>query len=91
MQSLSSTTKSQWQTYKQLELIPDSVPNPHPNVSAFTLGINLAWKKLLSLLVDELVDVEQQVDYIERCWALNEFGQGDNPSSPLQRLWTLMN
>lgn len=91
MQLLSPTTNYQWQTYKQLELIPDSVPNPYASGSAFTFGLSLAWRSLLSLLMDELVD-EQQVEYIERCWTLNEFGQGDkSPSSPLQRLWVLMN
>ena len=90
MQYLNPTNNAQWQTYKHLELIPDSVPNPDASVSAFTFGLNLAWRSLLSLLMDELVD-EQQVEYIERCWALNESGQRANPSSPLQRLWVLMN
>lgn len=94
MQSLNQ--KSQWQTYKQLELIPDSVPNPDAKVATFKFGLvkfglGRAWRSLLSLLIDELVDQEQQVEYIERCWALNEFGEKDNPTSSLQRLWVLMN
>ena len=90
MQHLNPTNNKQWQTYKQLELISDSVPNPDVRASTFTSGLNFAWRSLLSLLMDELVD-EQQVEYIERCWALNEFGQKAKPSSPLQRLWVLMN
>lgn len=91
MQFLSPTNNSHWQTYKQLELIPDSIPNPYARVSTFKFGLNHAWRSLLSLLVDELV-TEQQVEYIERCWALNEFGQRDkSASNPLQRLWVLMN
>lgn len=90
MQSLNQN-KFHWQTYKQLELIPDSVPNPNNKVSTFKFGLDIAWKTLISLLADELVDEEQKVEYIERCWKLNEFGKGDNPSSSLQRLWVLMN
>ena len=89
MQSLSQN-KSGWQTYKQLELISDSVPNP-VKAARFKFGLGRAWQVLISLLVDELVDREQQVDYLERCWALNEFGQKDNPDNSLQRLWELMN
>lgn len=91
MQSLRQTNKSQWQTYKQLELIPDSVPAPNTNASTFKFGLGFTWRKLLSLLMDELVD-EQKVDYLERCWVLNEFGQKDeSSSSSLQRLWLIMN
>lgn len=89
MQSLSQN-KSEWQTYKQLELISDSVPHP-VKAARFKFGLGRAWQVLICLLIDELVDQEQQVEYIERCWALNEFGQKDNSDNSLQRLWELMN
>ncbi len=80
----------QWQAYKQLELLPVSVPNPSAKTLKFRLGLDLAWRSLVSLLVDELVDQEQQVEYLERCWTL-EFGRKDpSPATTLQRLWTLM-
>jgi hypothetical protein len=78
-----------WEIYKQQELIPDSVPHPDGEAS---LGLGLAWmwKKLLSLLADELI-VDQQVEYLNRCLALDEFGQGEkSAASTLKRLWLLM-
>lgn len=84
-----SLNDSQWNVYRQLELIPESIPNPadHPR---FISAINLLWRPLLALLVDELVE-EQRVEYLDRCWLLDEFGEREpSPSSSLQRLWTLM-
>jgi hypothetical protein len=81
-------TDKQWKAYKQLELIPESIPLPTAPLPLF--GLSLAWKTLLSLLAEELVD-DQQVDYLERCLALDEFGYGEkSPDNSLQRLWTLM-
>ncbi|OWY68358.1 hypothetical protein B7486_26265 [cyanobacterium TDX16] len=91
MKTLSQTSNSQWENYQQLELIPNHVPNPYGKVSAFRFGLDFAWRGLISLLVDELVDREQQVEYIERCWANKEFEQQENSSSSLQKLWLLMN
>lgn len=87
----SSKKDCQWQAYKQLELIPDSASNPYANSTNFTFGMNKLWRGLLTLLLDELVE-EQQVEYLERCWALNKFTQENKSSSDtLQRLWVLMN
>lgn len=78
-----------WNVYRQLELIPDTVPDPQAD-AGFNFGLDRIWGKLLSLLADELVE-EQQVEYLERCFALNESGQGEkSASSTLQRLWVLM-
>ena len=87
-----SPQEYQWQAYKQLELLPASVPNPSANTPKFRLGLGIAWRTLVSLLVDELVDQEQQVEYLERCWT-SESGDDEGLSSrnTLQRLWTLMN
>jgi len=86
-----SPEEYQWQAYKQLELLPVSVPNPSANIPKFRLGLDLVWRSLVSLLVDELVDQEQQVEYLERCWT-SEFGNEDpSPTTTLQQLWTLMN
>lgn len=82
--------ESQWEAYKKLELIPDSVANPQANKFSFTFGLNQAWRLLLTALMDELVD-DLQVDYLERCWALNNFESDDNAGlQTLQRFWTLM-
>jgi hypothetical protein len=91
VKTLSQTNNSQWQNYKQLELIPDRVPNPYNRTSTFKFGLGFAWRVLISLLVDELVDREQQIEYIERCWANKEFEQKENSARSLQKLWLLMN
>lgn len=84
-----STKDAQWRAYKQLELVPESLPKHDANNISFKLGLGWLWRGLLSLLMDELID-EQQVDYLERCWALNETRQADNPGNTMKRLWTLM-
>ena len=77
--------------YKQLELIPDGVFKPNADKPHFLFCLNLAWHIVLSLLIAELVE-EQQVEYLERCWKIDEFKQTpENNSSFLQRLWMLMN
>lgn len=93
MQLLNANSKKeyQWQAYKQLELLPGSTPNPKANTAKFIFGVDRVWQKLISLLVDELV-AEQQVEYLERCWVLDEFGQKNQSSDgALRRLWELMN
>jgi hypothetical protein len=84
------TNSDRWQNYQQLELIPDTVSKPDSNRLRFWFGLDLAWQILLSLLADELVE-EQQMEYLERCWNLDEFGHKQDNSSFLQRLWKLMN
>ncbi len=84
-----SADDAQWDMYKQMELIPGSVPNPASHRNPLTSGLNILWRSLLALLVDELVE-EQRVEYLERCWSLNEFGEGEQSSNSLKRLWVLM-
>jgi hypothetical protein len=85
------TNGDRWQDYKQLELIPDKTLKSNVDRPRFLFGLDLAWQTLLSLLVDELVE-EQQVEYLERCWNLDEFGQSkQNNSSFLKRFWMLIN
>lgn len=80
--------QSRWLTYRQLELISDSVSNPEQPTFAF--GLNFLWRGLLNLLSEELVD-EQRVEYLDRCWQLDETEVGrQSPTTTLQRLWTLM-
>ena len=65
-----SAKKSHWQTYKALELIPDSTPNPQANKRSFAFGLDHLWRLVLVALTEEMLD-EQQVEHLERCWALN--------------------
>lgn len=93
---MNSLTHSQekdvrWGVYRELELIPRSVTGQPRRTHFLLSGLNILWRKLLALLIDELVE-EQRVEYLDRCWSLNEFGRGGNsPPTPLQRLWMLMN
>jgi hypothetical protein len=87
----SLTHSAQWQAYRQLELIPDSVPNPAEQTHYLAAGLNPFWRKLLALLIDELVE-EQRVEYLDRCWSLTEYDLKEQAaSSTLQRLWFLIN
>ena len=80
--------RTQWRAYRQLEMLSDSVPEP--NTHAFTFGLGFLWRGLLNLLAEELVE-EQQVEYLDRCWALNEVeAVQPSPTTTLKQLWTLM-
>ena len=71
-----------------MELLPETVPNPHIDNHGFGLG--WLWRGLLHTLVEELIE-EQRVEYLTRCWSLDEFGEGENTAAgTLQRLWKLM-
>lgn len=86
-----SAIQTQWDVYRQLELVSEVVPNPIDHKNPLASGLNLVWRPLLHLLIDELI-AEQRVEYLERCWDLNELGQGQqSPDNSLQRLWILMN
>lgn len=79
-----------WQAYKALELIPDAVP-PQANRLNFAFGLNQIWRLLLVALTQELVD-EQQIEYLERCWAVNHVEpEGSTGANTLKKLLTLMN
>ncbi|AFY92139.1 hypothetical protein [Chamaesiphon minutus] len=79
--------RDRWETYKQLELVPDEIDNPACHRGGFKFGIDRVWRTLIALLVDELV-TEQQIDYLDRCWDVNE--RDRSPSKTLQRFLTLI-
>jgi hypothetical protein len=84
------TNSSQWAAYRQLEQIPDSIPNPNRRTNRLASCLNPVWRSLLTLLMDELV-TEQRVEYLDRCWTLNELGEGDRVrSNSLQRFGKLI-
>jgi len=79
----------QWQVYKQLELIPETIPDPRKAGIAFTFGCGWVWKNLLQLAASELIE-DQQIKYLQRCWTINEPGQIKTSTPGLFRLWLLM-
>lgn len=85
------TEKTQWENYKELELIPDSIPESQGDKRAFAFGLDRVWKVLIVALTRELV-YEQQVEYLQRCWDLNDLEPNtDKKSHTWQQLWILMN
>jgi hypothetical protein len=83
----SEIDRQRWEAYKQLELVSDPIDNSDRHRGGFKFGIDLVWRTLLGLLVDELV-TEQQIDYLDRCWGANEDDR--SPSKTLQRFLTLI-
>lgn len=66
-----------WQTYRALELIADSVPQPQPDKLAFVA----VWRALASRFTQQL-DCEHQIEHLERCLALDwtKFRDTSKPS-----------
>lgn len=79
---------NQWQIYKKLELIPDSIPEPSTKQGILTFPLQLAWKLLIDALAKELV-YEQQVEYLERCLAQSQSEQYLTQNT-WHKLWSLM-
>lgn len=79
-----------WQTYKELELIPNSAPSPQARSVDLTLPLVAAWRSLLNVLAREQV-YGHCTEYLERCWSMN-YAEPYTPgtSKPLQKLWMLM-
>lgn len=75
----------QWQRYKDLELIPDTISAPKRRFELFPLAT--VWRSLVNALMWEHF-YEQRTDYLERCWELNE--QKNHPLA-LRELLRLMN
>ena len=60
----------QWQQYKELELVPDSAPEPKSvtPLQFAILPIAYLWRSLLNALAREHL-YEQRTEYFERCWS----------------------
>ncbi len=80
----------QWQRYKDLELIPDTISAPKRHRFQL-LPLAVAWRTLVNALMWEHY-YEKRTDYLERCWELNEPDKRANSeiSLTLQQLWMLM-
>jgi len=74
----------QWQRYKELELVPDTISAPKRRFELFLLAA--AWRSLVNALMWEHF-YEQRTDHLERCWENNL----DKSESGLQKLLRLMN
>jgi hypothetical protein len=63
--------KTQWQRYRELELIPASVPQPKPNRFFALAPLGTAWRLLIDALAREHICYEHRTEYLERCWAMD--------------------
>lgn len=82
---------TQWQTYKKLELIPDSLNHTGLNRSEFTFGLGWVWKQFISSLIAEVEAEERVKEYLDRCWASSNLEDPIAPApSSLAKLWALM-
>lgn len=82
--------KLQWQTYKEMELIPDFAPEPK---TAILNGLLLSylWRLLINTLAQEHFH-EQRRDYFERCWAIDYADPYTTKhADQLKKLLTLLN
>ena len=83
--------KHQWQTYKSLELLPDSIASPQPSHSIIVLQLSKIWRSLANGLNHHLVD-EQQVHRLEECWKLdvNDCDRSIEPNI-WHKVWVVLN
>ncbi len=81
--SVSPSASTQRRTYQRLERLPFS----DSSGPTFSFGLSSAWRKLVQLLVNELVE-EQRVDYLERCWAASDPCALPNP--PIKQFLSLI-
>ncbi|PSB30227.1 hypothetical protein [Chlorogloea sp. CCALA 695] len=78
----------QWQRYKELELVPDTISVPKRQ-GLQLLPLTAVWRIFVNALMWEHF-YEQRTDYLERCWELNNPGKSE-VSLALQKLLRLMN
>ena len=80
--------KSQWQVYKELELLPDAVepPSIHSPLVAF---LDRWWRSLLDRRAESL-DYENQVEYLERRFTLL-YERSTARTKLWRSLWRLLN
>jgi hypothetical protein len=62
--------KTWWQRYKELELIPDAVPEPQANALSMAAPLQRFWRSLLGSPTQKPVD-EDRIASLERCLALD--------------------
>ncbi len=82
--------KTNWQHYKELELIPSSAREPRRNKLAIVFPLDKMWQLFLNALVQEHL-YEQRTEYLERCWTLNYAEPYTvKTADQLHKLWSLM-
>lgn len=80
----------QWQTYKQSELISDTVPEPPVNHSLLVTWLNPGWRFCVNQSLWRRSSLGQ-IHHVERCWFLENSGKAEIQTSGWQRLWIFLN
>jgi hypothetical protein len=80
-----------WQTYRELEMITDSVLEPQASRSVLVLQLDKARQRRMNRLLQKLPD-KQQVQHLEQCLALEgTSANGVKKSSIWRNLWLFLN
>jgi hypothetical protein len=82
--------KTQWQTYKDLELIPQSVGEPQTHTNSFIDKLGRAWRSLSDTLVGKQ-PYERELDHLERCLALDFASRRQVEPGAWHQFWASVN
>ena len=82
------TMKNHWQTYRELELIPDSVTNAEPTLAPLQKWLSYHWQAFYNSLTYQDV-VDQPIEYLEECYQL-DCETAAQPPSVWAQLWELL-
>jgi hypothetical protein len=87
--SYSVNSDALWHAHRQLSASPNSMSRSCLGSSKVLFGVNALKRSVIKLLLDEL-DSEQEIDYLERCWALTPSQAAAKPVSFLRGVWRLI-
>lgn len=79
----------QWQKYKELELIADSLAEPQTEKLKFAARLSQVWRSLASRSTQNLC-YEQQVEHLEQCLAINWLDDGTSEPSIWRTVWAFL-
>jgi hypothetical protein len=65
---MKKTTQAQWQLYKKLELIPDTVPQPKAGLAGFVQQFGRVWRSLEILGCSGEPNIWQSMDRHGNLW-----------------------
>lgn len=83
----------QWQIYRDLELIPDAIPEPRSPHRDIMIRCRQIWRSLVDGVITNFSD-DQCPGHLERCLALTWYQRGiypRNPSNPWRTVWLILN
>jgi hypothetical protein len=91
--SYSVDSNALWHAHRQLSSLPGSLPDAAPqsrfDSARLSFGVNTLKRSVIKLLLNEL-DSEQQIQYLERCLALDASYTTAKPISFLSGVWQLL-